>query len=57
MIDQNSQTSNQDKICLFDDDKSIIDESFSVDFADAYEKEINFAGKNVNETILEQKMK
>ena len=62
MIDQNNQNNNNNnnnegKISLFDEEKSIIDESFSVDFADAYEKEINFGNKDVNETILEQKMK
>ena len=35
MIDQNNQNNNQGKISLFDDDKSGIDGSFSVDFADA----------------------
>ena len=55
--DKNNQNNNQKKISIFDDDKSIIDESFSVDFADAYEKEVNFANKDVNETVLEQKMK
>ena len=57
MIDQNNQNNNQGKISLFDDDKSGIDGSFSVDFADAYEKEVNFSKKDVNETVLEQKMK
>ena len=41
---------------FFGDEKSVIDESFSVDFSDAYEKEMNL-NKDLNETILDQKLK
>ena len=34
-----------------------IDESFSVDYADNFGKELNFEDNNLNETILEQKMR
>ena len=34
-----------------------IDESFSVDYADTYEKEMKYTDNNLNETILEQKIR
>ena len=54
----NNQNNEQEpKYPSFGEEKSIVDESFSVDFADAYEKEMLSSKIDVNETILEQKLK
>ena len=42
---------------LFGEDKFNIDESFSVDYADTYEKYMQYKDVNLNETILESKLK
>ena len=42
---------------LFRDNRDIVSESFSVDFADTYEKQIAYGDNNLNETVLEQKYK
>ena len=42
---------------LFSDEKDIIGESFSVDYTDAYQKQIAYDDNNLNETVLEQKFK
>ena len=39
------------------DECNTAEESFSVDYADTYEKELHFADNNLNETILEKKIK
>ena len=39
------------------DEYNTAEESFSVDYADTYEKEMHFADNNLNETILEKKIK
>ena len=42
---------------IFEEEKSIIDESFSANFADAFEKELSLSKRDLNETVLEQKLK
>ena len=50
-MNQNSKKNN-----LFQEE-NFIDDSFSVDYADTYEKEIKLDDVNLNETILESKIK
>ena len=50
-MNQNSKKNN-----LFQEE-NFIDDSFSVDYADTYEKEIKLDDVNLNETILESKLK
>ena len=38
-------------------EKALVDESFSIDFSDAYEKGMLSSRNNINETILEQKLR
>jgi len=67
-----NETLNFDKLnesfieILFDNSKrnifnqennNIVDESFSMDYGDTYQKQMFFNDNNLNETILEQKMK
>ena len=53
----NNQTRNKEVSNIFQKEQSIINESFSIDLADAYEKEINLSNRELNETVLEQKLK
>ena len=54
-MNQNNNDDEKFKPSLFGED--YIEESFSMDYADTYEKEMHFADNNLNETILEKKMK
>ena len=58
-MNSNAESNNKEheKRNIFEDEKDVIDHSFSVDFADAYEKEINFANHDLDETVLEKKLK
>ena len=60
---QNNHYNNQDKAAdsapLFFNEDNMANESFSQNYADAYEKQMNFnfRDNNLNETVLEQKLK
>ena len=54
-MNQNNNNDENFKPSLFGEE--YIEESFSVDYADTYEKEMRFTDNNLNETILEQKLK
>ena len=54
-MNQNNNNDEKFKPSLFGEE--YIEESFSMDYADTYEKEMRFADNNLNETILEQKLK
>ena len=48
---------NQPKSKFNEGNINVVDESFSLDFADTYQKQMFFEDNNLNETILEHKLK
>ena len=53
----NNNLNNQPKSIFDEENPNIVDESFSMDYADTYQKQMLIGDNNLNETILEQKLK
>ena len=53
----NNNINNQPQTIFNQENNNIVDESFSMDYGDTYQKQMFFNDNNLNETILEQKMK
>ena len=54
-MNQNNKNDENLNLNLFADD--YIEESFSIDYTDTYEKEMRLIDNNLNQTVLEQKLK
>ena len=53
----NNNINNQPKSIFDEKNINVVDESFSIDYADTYQKQMFIEDNNLNETILEQKLK
>ena len=53
----NNNINNQPKSIFEQQNENIVDESFSMDYADTFKKQMFIDNNNLNETVLEQKFK
>ena len=53
----NNNINNQPNTIFNENNGNIVDESFSMDYADTFQRQMNLDDNNLNETIIEQKYK